>query len=373
MKKHYFLGTGAHFTKAERREFRKIKGSHQDLLNLYQYFYENYDGEQSIVTKNGRTAIAAALENYVYLFKRNLNRGEVIVNGLTCHAVVQGVKAAGFTPVFADIDPSSLNFTQESLEKVATEKTKAIIVQNTLGNMVDMKMVEKFAKKHKLTIIEDLAHCVGRFYPDGREAGKVGEVVVFSFGKEKSIDTITGGAVVFRNPEIFLVEVPQDAPERGVEKRARMYPTLGSMYRKLSYLALHGIFMRFLLRFGLVKRSADGDINFDERLSDFQAKIALKQLTRKNKLRLKPLREFYLVRDRKKTLEKLKKAGYYFDGAWYERPVGPERYYKEAKFPEKACPNAVYVAKHIINLPNYYSEKELKRAREIIEEDRDER
>ncbi len=85
-------------------------------------------------------------------------------------------------------------------------------------------------------------------------------------------------------------------------------------------------------------------------------------------LRDEPLREFYLLDNRDEVLEKLRKAGYYFDGFWYEKPVAPERYYKKAKFDEKNCPTAVIVAEKIINFPTYYNEKQMKQAREILNE-----
>lgn len=368
MKKHYFLGTAAGFTKKMRKMMRKNNGSAQDLTDLYKYLYEEYDGEQVIVTRNGRSAIAAGLNYYLRDFLGQKD-GEVIINGFTCYAVVQGVTAAGFTPVYADIDQKTLNFTVETLEKVLTTKTKAVIVQNTLGNMVDIVEVEKFCKKHGLLLIEDLAHSTGRFYPDGREAGKVGKVVAFSFGKEKSIDAISGGAVVFRDKKMFLVPVPQQPIPEKEEIRARAYPTIGSIYRRLSYVKLNGVFMHLMLKTGLVRKSADAEVDYEKvGLSNIQAKIALSQLKEKSRLAKKPLREFYLVDDQKLVLKELRKAGYFFDGFWYEKPVSPERYYKKVHFPEDKCPVAVEVSKRIVNLPGYYSEKDLEPARKIIKE-----
>ncbi len=399
MKKHYFLGTAAGWSRAEIERQRREAGTHQDTLNLYHYLFREYGAKQAIITRNGRSAIAAALDTY-HLFewverppvmeypnlpykelmkkqaeyekrireKYRHSRGEIIINGLTCRAVVQGVEAAKFTPVYADIDRKTLNFTVETLEKVVTPETKAVIVQNTLGNMVDIRAIEQFCKKHGLTLIEDLAHCVGRFYPDGREAGKVGEIVVFSFGKEKSIDVVNGGAVGFRNRKIFMIPIPQKAPPEEEAERARMYPTYGLWYRRLSYVGLHGVLMRYLLKTGRVVRSAEGEIDWEERgLSDWQAKLALEKLKKRRRLAEKPLREFYLVRDRALVLRKLRRAGYYFDGVWYDKPVGPARYYAGIKFPERECPVAVEVAERIVNLPNYYSAKELAPARKIIE------
>ena len=368
MKKHYFLGTAADFKKPERIKMRKGRGTKADIKELGNYLNQEYGGKQTLITRNGRSAIAAGLTYYLKSFLDEKD-GEVIINGYTCYAVVQGITAAGFTPVYADINKKDLNFTLESLEKVVTEKTKAVIVQNTFGNMIDIPMVEKFCKKHQLVLIEDLAHCVGRFYPDGREAGTVGEIVVFSFGKEKSIDVITGGAVVFRDQKMPEVPEPQENVSDKEELRARIYPTVGMIYRALSYVKLNSIFMQMLLKIGLVKKSADADVDFvGSTLSGFQAKMALTKLKDRHEIGKKPLREFYLVRYRDEVLRKLRKAGYYFDAFWYERPVSPERYYKKVHFPENKCPVAVEVSQKIINIPTYYSKKELERAYKIVEE-----
>ena len=358
--RHYFLGLASGKKREERQAQLFSHGKEADYFNLQNYILKEYAAHQVLITRNGRSAIAAGLKAY---FK---DGGEVIVNGFTCHAVIQGVKAGGMTPVFADIDRNTLNFTVKTIEKVLTKKTRAIIVQNTLGNMVDIKKIEAFAKKNKLVIIEDLAHCTGRMYSDGREAGTVGQVTVFSFGKEKSIDVGNGGAVAFRDSVAPMVQIPMLRPPVSEVLRARWYPTFGAMYRGLSYVKLNGVFMRMLLSLKWVQKSADGEVNFDRHLSYAQAKLALKQLQRRASIGKKPLREFFLVDDREKAMQELEKAGYFFSGFWYERPVSPERYYKKANFPEKECPEAVYVSEHIINFPNYYTKKDLEPAHKIV-------
>ena len=366
MRKRYFLGTAARFSKSERKMMRKGFGDEEDLKNLYEFLQKEYDGKQTIVTINGRSAIAAGLKYYLHDFLK-YNDGEIIVNGFTCYAVYQGVKAGGFTPVFADINKKDLNFTIKSLEKVLSNKTRAVIVQNTFGNMIDIKPIEEFCKKHKLILIEDLAHCVGRKYKDGREAGKVGELTVFSFGKEKSIDTGNGGAVVFRDQKMPEVKHPEKAEDNREELLSRIYPTIGSIYRGLSYVKLSSLFMRVMLKTKLVVKSADAKIDYTNKtLSYFQAKVALEQLKKKDELGKQPLREFYLVDNREEVIRQLKKSGYYFDGFWYERPVSPERYYKDVNFPEKDCPVAVEVSKKVINFPSYYDAKELDKAKRIV-------
>ena len=354
--KHHYLGLAARRKGAWRHLF--VHGSKYDLNHLKIYLQSRYQGE-AMLTKNGRSALALALKGY-------FNKGDkVIVNGFTCYAVYEAVKAAGLTPVFADISKEDLNFTTESIEKVV-EGAKGIIVQNTLGNPVDIEAIEKLAKERNLLIIEDLAHSAGINYKDGREAGTVGVAVALSFGKDKSIDTITGGALIFRAPRKSKVEAPKKAPKKADNFRARFYPMAGAMCRGLSYVHLGGALMKLFIKLKMVEKSADNKLDLLTRPAKFEAKLALEQL--KELKNAAPLREFYLVRSRAEVLRKLKKAGYYFDGFWYEKPISPARYYNKVHFPEADCPNAVVVAETIINFPTHYKKSELEKARKIIKE-----
>ena len=109
-------------------------------------------------------------------------------------------------------------------------------------------------------------------------------------------------------------------------------------------------------------------MDLKRRPSKFEAKLALRQLKHLRRNGEPPIREFCFVRDRAELLVRLQKKGYYFGGFWYEKPVSPERYYKKVHFPEKECANAVWTAEHILNLPNYYTRRDLARARKIIKE-----
>ncbi len=375
MKKHYFLGAAANYKKAFLYIFSS--GSRKDLVRLEDFLSKKYSGE-AMLTKNGRSALAIALKCY---FKPG---DKIIVNGFTCYAVVEAIKAAELVPVYADISAKDLNFTSETLKEIVQREknVRGIIIQNTLGNPVDIASVTKFAKKNNLVIIEDLAHSAGIKYADGREAGTVGAATVLSFGKEKSIDTISGGAVVLRDFEAIQgakYDIPRNArkvwtlefrpkkkPRKSDSLRARYYPAFGAIYRGLSYVRLNGVFMRMLLALHFVERSADNKLDLRRRPTDFEAKKALKQLQNLKKSGEGVLREFYLVNNRDEVLAKLREAGYYFDGFWYERPIAPERYYKKAKFDEKNCPVAVAVSQKIINFPTYYSKKELGEAYKIL-------
>ncbi len=122
--------------------------------------------------------------------------------------------------------------------------------------------------------------------------------------------------------------------------------------------------MKFLVFTHQVQRSADNKLEMNRKISKFEAKLALSQLQLLSDEG--PIRNFFLVKDREELLKKLREAGYYFDGFWYEKPVSPARYYDKVEFPEDSCPVAVEVAKKIINVPTFYTEEELKPALKII-------
>lgn len=364
MRKNYFLGLAANQKQVWRHLF--MWASRKDAKNLTEHLSKRYSGE-AILCKNGRSALTLALKAY-------FNRGDkIIINGFTCYAVYEAVRAAGLTPVFADINKQDLNFNLDTLGRLfsgsATYDSSicGIIVQNTLGNPVDMQAIERFAGKYGLIIIEDLAHSAGVSYPDGREAGTVGSAAVLSFGKDKAIDATSGGAVVLRHHHMKAVATPTRAPKISDRLRERFYPLFGLCCRKLTRIKLGGILMRALIKLHFVERSADNRLDLTRRPANFEAKLALEQLKKLRGTNRKPLREFYLIENRDELLKKLKQAGYYFDGFWYEKPISPKRYYKKVHFDEEKCPVATEVARTIINLPNYYSQKELEPARKIIE------
>lgn len=327
---------------------------------------------------SGRSALGAA-------FRALAPKGsQIIIPGLTCIALVRAVRAAGCEPFYADIDPETLQYDWEKLEKILANGQKVakspktidknqnvcyngsiIVAQNTLGLPLDMAKLERIAQKYHLRIVEDLAHSAGRFYPDGREVGTVGSATSLSFGKGKAIDTITGGALVLRDVEAKPLLQPTRKTRPSDRWRDRWYPLLGAIIRGGYHIGLGKVFTAIFLKLHWIQKSADTELNLDRQLTNWQAKLALRQLER---LPRTPLRGYQLVAKREKLLQKLREQGYYLDEIWYDTPVAPARYQKEADFPAERCPNTVKVAKEIINLPTWYNERRLAPVRQIIQE-----
>jgi dTDP-4-amino-4,6-dideoxygalactose transaminase len=375
----FFLGQAANY-KGKVLGHTFATGSKKDFEALRKHLATRYKvpEENVFLYHNGRTALAAGMKAVVP--KKNGEHPGILITSLTCYAVVEAVKTAGFTPVFADIDEKTLHFNGETIEKALKKhkNVKAVIVQNNLGIPADIRSIKTAVRKHNLVLIEDLAHCAGISYKNGKEAGTVGDFAALSFGKGKSIDTISGGALVLRSSEITYIErgrfktkevklpkAPTKRPKFGDRYRDRFYPLFGAMIRGLYFFRLGRLFTSFLLKTHQIKRSADATLDYKTRLTYWQAKLALKQLEALPKDR-PPIREFYLVDDRDIVLNKLERAGFVMNDTWYDIPVSPERYYKKANYPEDECPVAVNLSKHIVNLPTHYSRTKLQPARKII-------
>ena len=376
----FFLGQAANY-KGKTFAHTFATGKKNDFEALRAHLATRYkvEAEQVYLYHNGRSALSQGLKSLVP--RENGEHPGVVVTSLTCYAVVEAVKSAGFTPVFADIDEKTLHFNGETLEKALKKhkNVKAVIVQNNLGIPADIKSIKSVVRKHNLVLVEDLAHCAGISYKDGKEAGTIGDFAALSFGKGKSVDTISGGALIIRSKEITYVErgkyktkevklpkEPVKKPKFGDRFRDRFYPLFGAIIRGLYRIRLGRLFTSFLLKTHQIKRSADADLDPKVRLTYWQAKLALKQLESLPKNR-PPIREFYLVDDQNLVLNELERKGFVMNDTWYDTPVSPERYFKKAHYPENECPKAVELAKHIVNLPTHYSRKELAPARKIIE------
>ena len=362
----YFLGLSSQYTFSDTVHHTLAIGDEYQLPELRAFLAAHYGAtfDHTAVYANGRTALNVAIRGVA-------PRGsKIVVTSLTCYAVIQAVKAAGCVPIFADVNKETLHFGAKELEKALEGETsvKAIIIQNNLGIPVNIEEIEKVAKLHKLSIIEDLAHCAGVRYPDGREAGTVGRVAVLSFGKGKSIDAVSGGAVVFTDPLDPPVKQPVNPPRHSDNFRARFYPLFSAIIRRLYYVHPKAgkAMTAFLLKTKQIKRSADGAVDPKTRLTHWQCKLALRQLRSMPHRGRKPLRDFYLVRNRDEVLAGLEKKGYYFSDIWYDMPVAPKRYFTKADFHPEECPVAAELAKQIVNLPTWYDPAELRSAKRLI-------
>lgn len=133
----------------------------------------------------------------------NIREGdEVIVTPNTFIATSLVILKQGAKPVYADIDPRTYNIDPANVEKLVTNKTKAIYVVHYAGLMVDMDPIMEIAKKHNLYVLEDCAHAHYAEYK-GRKAGTIGDIGVFSFHSLKNMTTCGEGGMITTNNDEF--------------------------------------------------------------------------------------------------------------------------------------------------------------------------
>lgn len=359
----------------------------KDIKKLETFLEKKYSGKATL-THKGRQAIELALKASLLEPKSG-----VAVTGFTCIAVIEAIEKAGYTPVYIDIDPKTLNFTAEALEgKLEKNNIKVAMIQNTLGYPCDIESISRLCKKNKLILIEDLAHSIGAVYSNGKEAGTVGDFVILSFSQDKVIDAVSGGALIVRSSRF---KVHNSEKSANTPARDKLYPLLTWIVRKTYPVGLgkvlHFAFRTLHLLSDPMKNSANVGI------SDWSAGIALYEfkkiennLTHRRNVakiyseNLDPkiisskinsiiknstcLRFPVFVENRDNFIKKLEESGVHASDIWYDSPIAPKKYLGLARYPKSSCPNAEKVAEKIMNLPTHtnISEKEAIKISELI-------
>ena len=132
----------------------------------------------------------------------NPNPGdEIVTTSITDMGALTPIIFQGAIPVFADVDPKTLNVTAETIERVLSPKTKAIIVTHLFGNPARMKEIMELANARGIPVIEDTAQSFMATV-DNKKVGTIGAIGAFSFQQGKQMTTGEGGIVVTNDDEL---------------------------------------------------------------------------------------------------------------------------------------------------------------------------
>ncbi len=154
--------------------------------------------QKAIALHNGTVAIDLAL------VASGVKAGdEVVVTPRTFLASASSIVSVGAIPVFADVDKDSQNITAETIAKVLTPKTKAIICVHLAGWPCEMTAINELAKLHGLIVIEDCAQAHGASYK-GVSVGNLADAAAWSFCQDKIMTTGgEGGMLTTNNLELW--------------------------------------------------------------------------------------------------------------------------------------------------------------------------
>ncbi len=163
--------------------------------------FSNYIGmKYGIATNSGSSANLIALTALKEFY--DLNDGdEVIIPAATFATVAMPILQIGLKPVYTDIDINSYNIDTNKIKSAITKKTKIIMIVHTLGNPVDMKKINKIAKKNKLIVFEDCCEAHGSSI-NNKKVGSFSIISAFSFFVAHNITTGEGGMILTKNKKL---------------------------------------------------------------------------------------------------------------------------------------------------------------------------
>lgn len=156
----------------------------------------------ALLTNSGSSANLLALSALTspLLKDRRLQPGdEVITVAAGFPTTVNPIIQNGLVPVFLDVKLPTYNIDTTLLEGAVSNRTKAIMIAHTLGNLFDLSEVKRVADKYGLWLIEDCCDAVGSEY-GGRKAGTFGDLATVSFYPAHHITMGEGGAVLMNSP-----------------------------------------------------------------------------------------------------------------------------------------------------------------------------
>lgn len=192
---------------------------------------------------------------HLMLAVEDLSAGaEVIVPSLSFIATANCVRYVGATPVFADIDPATLNVTPATIEPLITDRTRAVLAVHQGGMPADVVALRALCEPRGILVLEDAACAAGSQAYD-KPVGADAHAAAWSFHPRKVITTGEGGMLSLSDP---------------------------AHARRATALRQHGMSMSAFDRHssgGVAQESYD-EVGFNYRMTDLQAAIGLVQLTR---------------------------------------------------------------------------------------------
>jgi perosamine synthetase len=105
-------------------------------------------------------------------------------------------------PVFADIDPVTLNLEPGAAAAAVSERTSALLPVHIFGYPAEMPAFEALARRHRLAIVEDACEALGAVHGDGVAVGARGHPAVFGFYANKQLTTGEGGMITMADAEL---------------------------------------------------------------------------------------------------------------------------------------------------------------------------
>jgi dTDP-4-amino-4,6-dideoxygalactose transaminase len=186
-----------------------------------------------IFFNSGRTALYYSLRALSKLSSPEKNR--VVIPAYTCFSVASAVAKTGLKMELVDMNPDTLDYDFEKLEKIRSENILAIVGCDLLGVLCDWKRLQTIAKRCGAYLVDDAAQSMGSSL-EGNAAGSFGDLGFYSLGRGKNLSAYAGGILVTNNEEIAEVILK--------ETKALRKPGLAAESQAAIQIGLYGLFLR---------------------------------------------------------------------------------------------------------------------------------
>ena len=341
---------------------------------------------------SGRSAL------YLALKVLNLDStDEVLCQAFTCVAVPNAILWADAKPVFVDTVKNGFNLSIKDLQKKITSKSKALIIQHTFGQPDDLQAIKQLCKKHKLILIEDCAHSLGATY-QGKPVGGFGDITMLSFGRDKVISSVFGGALLTSNQALAkkINKLASNLPSPSYVwiYKQLLHPLIMTIITPLYFFLNIGKFLLFLyqksrlLTFPVSSQEKACQMSLKPQLlPNALAKLALHQLNKLAKINqqrqqlakhyLKALKlpsaspgsiylRLPLLVNKPQSLINLAKKHHVLLGNWYRPVIAPQGVdLNKLGYKTGSCPQAEAVSQQVVNLPTH-PKMTLKQAQRVV-------
>ncbi len=174
-----------------------------EKVRQFELMFADYIGvEYAVMVHSGSSANLVALSILTNpVIKERIQPGdEIITPAVTWATTVFPIINHGAVPVLVDVDLDTFNLNPDEVQKVITEKTRAIMLVHLLGNPCHMSRIIELAKERNLLVIEDSCEAHGAEF-NGQKVGSFGDLATFSFFFSHHISTIEGGMILTNNEE----------------------------------------------------------------------------------------------------------------------------------------------------------------------------
>jgi CDP-6-deoxy-D-xylo-4-hexulose-3-dehydrase len=177
-------------------------------VSSYEKEFANYFGSDfAVMTSSGSTANLLMIASLFFCKdkKKRLKRGdEIIVPSVSWSTTYFPLQQYGLKVKFIDINIETLNFDLDELDKAISNKTKAILAVNLLGNPNDFDKIFSMIKDRNILLLEDNCESMGSMF-NGRYAGTFGLMGTFSSFFSHHIATMEGGCILTDDEEIYHI------------------------------------------------------------------------------------------------------------------------------------------------------------------------